>query len=122
RDLWESVYTIDDIVRRLLHFLQIFTIYCPNAFARERPEFDASARAKAEAMIHQFFSDLLVESAQQFAAEKRTELAASEQNSQSILHSALDCISPLGADGRVQGRCSAPRRPFVCPPSTAPAR
>ena len=102
RHRWEPGYALDEIVRGLGHFRQIISIDCPDAFARERPEFDASARAKAEAMIHQFFSDLLVESAQQFAAEKRTELAASEQNSQSILDSALDCIVAIGDDGRVQ--------------------
>src|SRR5438477_8414826 len=43
-----------------------------------------------------------MESARQFAAEKQNELAASEQNSQSILDSALDCVVVIDENGRVQ--------------------
>ncbi|PYM05312.1 MAG: hypothetical protein DMF15_16110, partial [Verrucomicrobia bacterium] len=99
---WEPGYTLDKIVRGLGHIWQIISVDCLDAFARELPEFDASARANTETIIHQFFSDLLVESAQQFAAEKAKELAGSEQNSQSILDAALDSIIVVGDDGRVQ--------------------
>ncbi len=99
---WEPGYTLDKIVRGLGHIWQIISVDCLDAFARELPEFDASARANTETIIHQFFSDLLVESAQQFAAEKGKELAGSEQNSQSILDAALDSIIVVGDDGRVQ--------------------
>ncbi len=99
---WEPGYTLDKIVRGLGHIWQIISVDCLDAFARELPEFDASARASTETIIHQFFSDLLVESAQQFAAEKAKELAGSEQNSQSILDAALDSIIVVGDDGRVQ--------------------
>jgi len=99
---WEPGYTLDKIVGGLGQIRQIISADCLDAFARELPEFDASARAKAEIVIHQFFSDLLVQAAQQFAAEKAKELAGSEQNSQSILDSALDCIIVIGDDGRVQ--------------------
>jgi PAS domain S-box-containing protein len=99
---WEPGYTLDKIVRGLGQIRQIISVDCLDAFARELPEFDASARGNTETVIHQFFNDLLVESAQQFAAEKKKELAGSEQNSQSILDSALDCIIVIGDDGRVQ--------------------
>ncbi|PYM01604.1 MAG: hypothetical protein DMF13_07520 [Verrucomicrobia bacterium] len=99
---WEPGYALDEIVRGLGQILHVISIDCLAAFARERPEFDSSARAKAEAIIHQFFNDLLVESARRFAAEKQNELAASEQNSQSILDSALDCIVVIGDDGCIQ--------------------
>ncbi len=99
---WEPGYTLDKIVRGLGQIWQIISVDCLDAFARELPEFDASARANTETIIHQFFSDLLVESAQQFAAEKAKELAGSEQNSQSILDAALDSIIVVGDDGRVQ--------------------
>jgi len=100
--LWEPGYTLDKIVRGLGQIRQIISVDCLDAFARELPEFHASARTNTETVIHQFFNDLLVESAQQFAAEKEKELAGSEQNSQSILDSALDCIIVIGDDGRVQ--------------------
>ncbi|PYK59707.1 MAG: hypothetical protein DME43_08005 [Verrucomicrobia bacterium] len=99
---WEPGYSLDKIVRGLGHIWQIISVDCLDAFARELPEFDASARANTETVIHQFFSDLLAESAQQFAAEKAKELAGSEQNSQSILDAALDSIIVIGGDGRVQ--------------------
>ena len=99
---WEPGYSLDKIVRGLGHIWQIISVDCLDAFACELPEFDASARANTETVIHQFFSDLLVESAQQFAAEKAKELAGSEQNSQSILDAALDSIIVIGEDGRVQ--------------------
>ena len=99
---WEPGYALDEIVRGLGQILHVISVDCLAAFARERPEFDSSARAKAEAIIHQFFNDLLVESARQFAAEKQNELAASEQNSQSILDSALDCIVVIDDDGCIQ--------------------
>jgi len=99
---WEPGYSLDKIVRGLGHIWQIVSVDCLDAFARELPEFDASARANTETVIHQFFSDLLVETAQQFAAEKAKELAGSEQNSQSILDAALDSIIVIGDDGRVQ--------------------
>jgi PAS domain S-box-containing protein len=99
---WEPGYTLDKIVRGLGHLRQIISVDCLDAFTRELPEFDASAQANIETVIHQFFSDLLVESAQQFAAEKAKELAGSEQNSQSILDAALDSIIVVGDDGRVQ--------------------
>jgi len=99
---WEPGYALDEIVRGLGQILHVISVDCLAAFARERPEFDSSARGKAEAIIHQFFSDLLVESARQFAAEKQNELAASEQNSQSILDSALDCIVVIDDDGCIQ--------------------
>ena len=102
RHRWEPGYTLEEIVRGLEHIRQIIAVDCLEAFARVIPEFDASARANTEAVIHQFFSDLLVESAQQFATEKRNELAASEQNSQSILDSALDCVVVIDDDGCVQ--------------------
>src|SRR5207253_3216275 len=99
---WEPGYALDEIVRGLGQILQVISVDCLAAFARERPEFDSSARAKAEAIIHQFLNDLLVESARQFAAEKQNELAASEQNGQSILDSALDCIVVIDNDGCIQ--------------------
>jgi PAS domain S-box-containing protein len=99
---WEPGYALDEIVRGLGQILHVISVDCLAAFAREGPEFDSSARAKAEAIIHQFFNDLLVESARQFAAEKQNELAASEQNSQSILDSALDCIVVIDDDGCIQ--------------------
>ena len=96
---WEPGYALDEIVRGLGQLRHVISVDCLDAFARERPEFGSSARAKIEAMIDQLFSDLLVESARQFAAEKQNELAASEQNSQSILDSALDCIVVIDDDG-----------------------
>src|SRR6202035_4753563 len=102
RHRWDQGYTLEEIIRGLEHIRQVISVDCQDAFARDIPEFDASARGDTEAVIHQFFSDLLVESAQQFATEKRNELAASEQNSQSILDSALDCVVVIDEDGRVQ--------------------
>jgi PAS domain S-box-containing protein len=102
RHRWEPGYVLEEIVCGLGQIRQIISVDCRHAFACELSDFDALARAKADVIIHQFFSDLLVEAAQQFAAEKQKELAASEQNSQSILDSALDCIIVIGEDGYIQ--------------------
>ncbi|MGB8804845.1 MAG: PAS domain S-box protein, partial [Chthoniobacterales bacterium] len=59
---------------------------------------------------------------QQFASEKEKDLAASEQNSQSILDSALDCIIVIGDDGRVREWNIAAERLFGYPRERAIGR
>jgi PAS domain-containing protein len=81
-----------------------------------------SARAAAEAVIHEFFDELVFETVQQFASEKEKDLAASEQNSQSILDSALDCIIVIGDDGRVREWNIAAERLFGYPRKRAVGR
>jgi PAS domain S-box-containing protein len=98
---WKRGYALADIVRELAHLRRIISVDCVEAFTSETPEFESSARAKADSIIHEFFDDILIESARQFATETAKDLAASQQNSQAILDSALDCIVVIGDDGRV---------------------
>jgi hypothetical protein len=67
---WEPGYALDEIIRGLSQIRQVISVDCLNTFICERPEIDPSVMAKAEAVIHEFFSDLLAGSARQFALEK----------------------------------------------------
>ncbi|PZR77561.1 MAG: hypothetical protein DLM52_04195, partial [Chthoniobacterales bacterium] len=102
RHRWQQGYQLHEIIRESGIIRWIVSGQCLDDFARETPQFDAVTRREAERIIHEFFSDMLTESAQQFAAEKQKALAASEQTSQAILDSALDCIIVMGEDGRVR--------------------
>ena len=99
---WQPGYNVDEIVRELGHVRRLISVDCLDAFARNGAELDHSARVAAEVVIHEFFDELVVETVQQFASDKEKDLAASKQNSQSILDSALDCIIVIGDDGRVR--------------------
>ncbi len=112
---WKPGYNVEEIVRELGHVRQVISIDCLDAFARNGAELDHSARAAAEAVIHEFFDELVMETVQQFASEKEKDLAASEQNSQAILDSALDCIIVIGDDGRVREWNIAAERLFGYP-------
>jgi len=99
---WQPGYKVEEIIRELGCVRQIIAGDCLNSFACDVKEFDHSARAEAEALVHKFFNDLVTAMVRQFAREKENDLAASEQNSQAILDSALDCIIVIGDDGRVR--------------------
>jgi len=112
---WQPGYNVEEIVRDLGHIRQVISVDCLDAFAHDGAELDDSARAAAEAVIHEFFDELVLETVQQFASEKEKNLAVSEQNSQSILDSALDCIIVIGDDGRVREWNIAAERLFGYP-------
>ncbi len=112
RHRWQQGYKLEEIIRESDLIRLVVCVDCLDAFARERPGFDASARREAETVIHEFFTDMLVESAQQFAAERQKDLAASEQNSQAILDSALDCIIVISDTGQVREWNPAAERLF----------
>jgi len=99
---WQPGYKVEEIVRELGCVRQIISGNCLDSFACEVKEFDHLARAEAEALVHEFFNDLVTAMVRQFAGERENDLAASEQNSQAILDSALDCIIVIGDDGRVR--------------------
>lgn len=99
---WQPGYKVEEIVRELGCVRQIIAGDCLTSFAGEAKEFDYLARAEAEALVHEFFNDLVTAMVRQFAGERENDLAASEQNSQAILDSALDCIIVIGDDGRVR--------------------
>jgi PAS domain S-box-containing protein len=99
---WQPGYKVEEIVWELGCVRQIIAGGCLNSFARDVKEFDHSARAEAEVLVHEFFNDLVTATVRQFASESENDLAASEQNSQAILDSALDCIIVIGDDGRVR--------------------
>jgi len=99
---WQAGYKVEEIVRELGCVRQIIAGGCLNNFARDVKEFNHSAQAEAEALVHEFFNDLVTATVRQFASERENDLAASEQNSQAILDSALDCIIVIGDDGRVR--------------------
>jgi two-component system, chemotaxis family, CheB/CheR fusion protein len=119
---WREGYNVEEIIRELAHVRQIISVDCLNAFARETAEFDLPERVAADGIIDEFFDDLVLSIVQQFATEKQKELAASEQNSQSILDSALDCIIVIGDDGRVREWNIAAERLFGYPRERAVSR
>ncbi|PYK68233.1 MAG: hypothetical protein DME45_08470 [Verrucomicrobia bacterium] len=119
---WQSGYKVEEIVRELGCVRQIIAGNCLHSFARDVEEFDASARTEAETLVHAFFDDLVTATVQQFAGEKENDLAASEQNSQAILDSALDCIIVIGDDGRVREWNIAAERLFGYPRERAVGR
>ncbi len=119
RHRWQQGYKLEEIIRETSLIRRIVSLDCFDDFARTRPDFDSSARGEAEAIVHQFFSDMLVESAEQFAEEREKEVRASEQNLQAILDSALDCIIVIGEDGRVQEWNPAAERMFCYPRAEA---
>ena len=119
---WQSGYKVEEIVRELGCVRQIIAGNCLHSFARDVEEFDTSARAEAETLVHAFFDDLVTATVQQFAGEKENDLAASEQNSQAILDSALDCIIVIGDDGRVREWNVAAERLFGYPRERAVGR
>ena len=112
---WRPGYNVEEIVRELGHIRRVVSVDCLDAFSRNGAELDHSARAATEAVIHEFFDELVIATVQQFAGEKEKDLAASEQNSQSILDSALDCIIVIGDDGRVREWNVAAERLFGYP-------
>jgi PAS domain S-box-containing protein len=119
---WQPGYNVEEIIRELGHVRRVISVDCLDAFARNGAELNQSARAAAEAVIHEFFDELVFETVQQFASEKENDLAASEQNSQSILDSALDCIIVIGDDGRVREWNIAAERLFGYPRKRAVGR
>lgn len=99
---WQQGYKLEEIIRETGLVRQIIAIDSLDAFAATMPAFHGPVRREAEAIIHHFLNDILVDSAQQFASERQNALEASEQNSQAILDSALDSIIVIGEDGRVR--------------------
>jgi PAS domain S-box-containing protein len=99
---WQAGYKVEEIIRELGCVRQIIAGDCLDRFAGEVKGFNHSVRAEAEALVHEFFNDLVTATVRQFASERENDLAASEQNSQAILDSALDCIIVIGDDGRVR--------------------
>ncbi|HEX8680659.1 MAG TPA: PAS domain S-box protein, partial [Chthoniobacterales bacterium] len=109
---WEQGYRLDEVIRESGIVRHVFAVDFLDAFQRHLPEFDAQARLETETVIHRFFDDVLIQSAQQFAAEKDKAVAASEQNTQGILESALDSIIVMGGDGLVREWNPAAERMF----------
>jgi two-component system CheB/CheR fusion protein len=99
---WEQGYQIDEIIRESGLIRQVVAVECLDRFAQATPEFDGGTRRTAEAVIHRFFTDMLVESARQFAAEKDKAIRAVELNSAAILESSLDGIIVMDAAGHVR--------------------
>src|SRR5207248_6158565 len=81
---------------------QIIAVGFLDRFEQIEPRFDRLARREAEAVVQQFFSDMVVASTRHFAQEQRTALHLAEQNSNAILESALDAIVVIAADGKVR--------------------
>ncbi|MBA2744243.1 MAG: PAS domain S-box protein, partial [Chthoniobacterales bacterium] len=99
---WEQGYRLEEVIREAGIIRHVFAVECVDGFARGVPEFDPHARIEAETVIHRFFDDMLIASAQQFAEEKERALGSSEQNTHAILKSALDSIIVIGEEGRVR--------------------
>ena len=109
---WEQGYKLDEVIRESGIIRHVFAVKCLDAFQRHLPEFDAQARLETETVIHRFFDDVLIQSAQQFADEQTKALTASRQNTEGILASALDSIIVMGEDGLVREWNPAAERMF----------
>ena len=112
RHRWEQGYRLEEVIREAGIIRHVFAVECLDAIATALPEFDAQARVAAETIIHRFFDDVLIASAEQFAEEKELAIGASEQGTQAILESALDSIIVMGDDGRVREFNPAAERMF----------
>lgn len=99
---WEQGYRLHELIREAGIVRHVFAVECISAFARAFPEFDQAARTEARTVIHRFFDDMLIASAQQFADEKEKAVGSSEKNTRAILEAALDSIIVIGQDGRVR--------------------
>ncbi|MBV9009495.1 MAG: PAS domain S-box protein [Verrucomicrobia bacterium] len=109
---WEQGYRLDELIREAGVVRRIVTIDLLQAFAAETANFDAAAEMEARRIIEHFFNDVLVESAEQFSEEKEAALRASQQHSQAILDSALDCVIVMGQDGLIREWNPASERVF----------
>lgn len=112
RHRWEQGYRLEEVIREAGIIRHVFAVECLDAIARTLPEFDAKARVAAETIIHRFFDDMLIASAEQFAEEKEIAIHASELGTNAILESALDSIVVMGEDGRVREFNPAAERMF----------
>ncbi|MDQ6624613.1 MAG: PAS domain S-box protein [Verrucomicrobiota bacterium] len=99
---WEQGYRLDEVIREAGIIRHVFAVECVGALAKNLPEFTFQARTEASTIIHRFFDDMLIASAEQYAAEKEEALGESAQSTQSILDSALDSIIVIGDNGRVR--------------------
>ncbi|MDQ6861647.1 MAG: PAS domain S-box protein, partial [Verrucomicrobiota bacterium] len=109
---WEQGYKLDELIRESGILRHVFVVECLDAFRRTVPEFDMQSRTELATVIHRFFDDMLMKSAQQFAKEQESGLIASRQNTQGILESALDSIVVMGEDGFVREWNPAAERMF----------
>lgn len=109
---WQQGYRVDELIRESGILRHVFAVECLDAFARTLPAFDLNARTETATIVHRFFDDVLIQSAQRFAAEKAAAISASERNIQAILESALDSIIVFGEDGRIREFNSAAERTF----------
>ena len=99
---WRQGYSMIEVIRESAILRQIVLVDVLGEFAKETPAFDLPNRHEAERLIHRFFTDILVGSAEQHVAESAESLRTSEQTGQAVLDSALDCIIVMGEDGRVR--------------------
>ncbi|CAN5450454.1 hypothetical protein BH18VER1_BH18VER1_05470 [soil metagenome] len=109
---WEQGYRLDELIRETGIIRHVFAVECVEALMTSMPSFDSVARRRAETVIHRFFDDMLIASAEQFAEEKEKALGASEQSTHAILESALDSIVVMGDDGRIREFNPAAERMF----------
>ena len=109
---WQQGYSLVEIIRESGVLREILLIDVLQRFADATPEFTAAERRFAERLINRFFTDILVESAQQFFEETQQTLTSSQQTNQAILDSALDCIIVMGEDARVREWNPAAERLF----------
>jgi two-component system, chemotaxis family, CheB/CheR fusion protein len=99
---WQQGFAVEEMIREAGLVRRIVAVECLDAFRLEEPAFRAASRHEAEAVIHQFLTDMVAESARQFAAASESARHAAEQNSRAILESALDSIIVMGGDGLVR--------------------
>ncbi|MFN2476785.1 MAG: PAS domain S-box protein [Chthoniobacterales bacterium] len=109
---WEQGYRLDEVIREAGIIRHVFAVECVGAFVKNVPEFTYESRTAASTIIHRFFDDMLIASAEQFASEKEEALRESAQSTQSILQSALDSIIVIEEDGRVREFNPAAERMF----------
>ncbi len=99
---WDQGYRLEELIREAAIVRRIVAIDLLKDFARENPKFDDASHGEARRVIEDFFTEMLVESAKQFAQEKQNAVTASEEHSQAILDSALDCVIVMDGEGLVR--------------------
>jgi two-component system CheB/CheR fusion protein len=99
---WEQGYRLEELIRESGILRHVFAVECLGALAKNVPEFTNDTRAEAATIVHRFFDDMLIASAQQYTADREETLKASEQSAQSILDSALDSIVVMDDGGCIR--------------------